>query len=57
MLHTEKFGLEACTGVLKMESYEESHEQEALGLSKVLHKLSTIAAMYLLDYVLPQVVK
>ena len=37
--------------------YEESHEPEALGLSKVLCKLQTIAAVHLLDYVLPQVAK
>ena len=35
--------------------YEESHEPEALGLSKVLCKL--IAAVHLLDYVLPQIAK
>ena len=35
--------------------YEESHESEASGLSKVLCKLQTIAAVHLLDYVLPQV--
>ena len=37
--------------------YEESHEPEALGLSKSLCKLSTITAIHLLDYVLPQVAK
>ena len=37
--------------------YEESHEPEALGLSKNLCKLSTIAAIHLLDYFLPQVAK
>ena len=37
--------------------YEVSHEPEALGLSKALCKQSTIAAIYLLDYVLPQVAK
>ena len=35
--------------------YETSHEPEALGLSKALSSHSTIAAMYLLDYILPQV--
>ena len=35
--------------------YETSHEPEALGLSKVLSSHSTIAAMYLLGYILPQV--
>ena len=35
--------------------YETSHEPEALGLSKGLSSHSTIAAMYLLDYILPQV--
>lgn len=34
-----------------------THEPEALGLSKVLGKQMTIAAMFLLDYTLPQVAK
>ena len=37
--------------------YSESHEPEALGIKKALYKKSTIAAIYLLDYVLPQVTK
>ncbi len=37
--------------------YETSHEPEALGLSKALPSHSTIAVMYLLDYILPQVAK
>ena len=37
--------------------YETSHEPEALGLSKTLSSHSTISAMYLLDYILPQVAK
>ena len=37
--------------------YETSHESEALGLSKALSSHSTITAMYLLDNILPQVVK
>ena len=37
--------------------YETSHEPESLGLSKTLSSHSTIAAMYLLDYILPQVAK
>ena len=37
--------------------YETSHELEALGLSKALSSHSSIAAMYLLDYILPQVPK
>ena len=37
--------------------YETSHEPEALGLSKALSSHSTIAALYLLDYILPQVAK
>ena len=37
--------------------YSESHEPEALGIKKALCKKSTIAAIYLLDYVLPQVAK
>ena len=36
---------------------ETSHEPEALGLSKALSSHSAIAAMYLLDYILPQVAK
>ena len=36
--------------------YETSHEPEALG-RKALSNHSTIAAMYLLDYILPQVAK
>ena len=44
--------------VLALENiYETSHEPEALGLSKALPSDSTIAAMYLLDYILPQVAK
>ena len=44
--------------VLALENiYETSHEPEALGLSKALSSHSTIAAMYLLDYILPQVAK
>ena len=44
--------------VLALENiYETSHEPEALGLSKALSSHSTIAAMYLVDYILPQVVK
>ena len=37
--------------------YDETHEPEALGISKALCKESSIAAIYLLDYVLPQVAK
>ena len=37
--------------------YEKTHEPEALGISKVLCKPSTVCAMYLLDYALPQVAK
>ena len=37
--------------------YDETHEPEALGISKALCKKSSIAAIYLLDYVLPQVAK
>ena len=45
--------------VLALENmlYETSYEPEALGLSKSLSSHSTIAAMYLLDYILPQVAK
>ena len=44
--------------VLALENiYETSHETEALGLSKALSSHSTIAAMYILDYLLPQVAK
>ena len=42
--------------VLALENiYETLHEPGALGLSKSLSSHSTIAAMYLLDYILPQV--
>ena len=37
--------------------YDETHEPEALGISKALCKKSSIAAIYLLDYALPQVAK
>ena len=37
--------------------YETSHEPEAIGLSKALSSHSTIAAIYLLNYILPQVAK
>ena len=44
--------------VLALENiYETSHEPEAIGLSEALSRHSTIAAMYLLDYILPQVAK
>lgn len=37
--------------------YEQTHEPEALGISKAMCKPSTVCAMYLLDYALPQVAK
>ena len=37
--------------------YEESHEPEAFGISKILSKQSTLFAIYLLDFALPQVSK
>ena len=37
--------------------YPESHEPEALGISKILSKPSTLFAIYLLDYILPGVSK
>ena len=37
--------------------YSDSHEPEAFGIKKALCKKSTIADIYLLDYVLPQVAK
>ena len=37
--------------------YEVSHEPEAFGISKILTKQSTLFAIYLLDFVLPQVSK
>ena len=37
--------------------YEMTHEPEALGIHGALCKLSTIAAIYLLDFTLPQVAK
>ena len=33
--------------------YEQTHEPEALGISKVLCKPSSVSAIYLLDYALP----
>ena len=35
--------------------FEQTHETEALGISKVLHNPSTVSAIYLLDYALPNV--
>ena len=44
--------------VLTLEKiYVTSHISEVLGLSKALSSNSTIAVMYLLDYILPQVAK
>ena len=37
--------------------YQESHEPEALGISKILSKPSTLFAIYLLDNILPEVSK
>ena len=37
--------------------YQESNEPEALGISKILSKPSTLFAIYLLDYILPEVFK
>ena len=37
--------------------YQESHEPEALGISKISMKHSTLFAIYLLDYILPEVSK
>ena len=37
--------------------YTDTHEPEALHLKKILCKKSTVAAIYLLDYVLPQLAK
>ena len=37
--------------------YKETHQPEALGISKALSSKSTVSAAYLLDYVLPQVAK
>ena len=37
--------------------YEVSHEPEAFGISTILTKQSTLFAIYLLDFVLPQVSK
>ena len=36
---------------------EQSHEPEALGISKALSKESTLSAMFLLDFALPLVIK
>ena len=40
-----------------MNIYETSQEPEAFGLSKALSSLSTIAAEYLLEYILPNLAK
>ena len=37
--------------------YEQSHEPEALGISKALSTESTLSAIFLLDFVLPLVIK
>ena len=37
--------------------YEQIHDPEALGINEVLCKPSTVYAIYLLDYALPQVAK
>ena len=37
--------------------YQDFHEPEALGISKILSKPSTSFAIYLLDYILPEVSK
>ena len=37
--------------------YQESRKPEALGISKILSKPSTLFAIYLLDYILPEVSK
>ena len=39
--------------------HENTHEPEALGLGKALnnYKRHTVAVMYMLDYILPQVAK
>ena len=47
-----------CAVVIALNNiYEETHEPEALGISKALSKKSTVSAMFLLDYVLLQVIK
>ena len=37
--------------------YEQTHDPEALGLSKVLSKESTLSAIFLLDFSLPLIAK
>ena len=37
--------------------YQDSHNPETLGISKILSKPSTLFAIYLLDYILPEVSK
>ena len=37
--------------------HENTHEPEAYGLCKALNKRHTVAAIYMLDYILPQVAK
>ena len=47
----------AIVSALEETIYQESHEPEALGISKILSKPSTLFAVYLLDYILPEVSK
>ena len=52
--------VKACYGAIVTalsDIHENTHEPEALGLCKALTKRHTVAAMYLLDYILPQVAK
>ena len=43
--------------VITLENYVQSHEPEAMGISKALSKESTLLAIFLLDIVLPLVIK
>ena len=47
----------AATVITLENIYEQSHEPEALGICKSLSKESTLSAIFLLDFVLPLVIK
>ena len=54
------FNCEKCYGAIltALKSiYQECHEPEALGIHSILSKPSTLFALYLLDYIFPQVSK
>jgi len=43
--------------IVTLNSFYENHDPETLGPSKTHIKQSTVGALYMLDYVLPQVAK